>query len=61
MDTLDANSWLADHGDYLFRVARRQLHSDELAEDAGQKPCSPRFRTGALRRPPARAPAHRRP
>jgi RNA polymerase sigma-70 factor (ECF subfamily) len=28
---------LADHGDYLFRVARRQLHADELAEDAVQE------------------------
>jgi RNA polymerase sigma-70 factor (ECF subfamily) len=37
MNTLDAHSWLADHGDYLFRVARRQLHSDELAEDAVQE------------------------
>ena len=37
MDTLDAQTWLADHGDYLFRVARRQLHSDELAEDAVQE------------------------
>lgn len=37
MNTLDANTWLADHGDYLFRVARRQLHADELAEDAVQE------------------------
>ncbi|MHB1143606.1 MAG: sigma-70 family RNA polymerase sigma factor [Thiobacillus sp.] len=37
MNTLDAHTWLADHGDYLFRVARRQLHSDELAEDAVQE------------------------
>jgi RNA polymerase sigma-70 factor, ECF subfamily len=37
MNTLDAYTWLADHGDYLFRVARRQLHSDELAEDAVQE------------------------
>jgi len=36
LDTLDAHRWLADHGDYLFRVARRQLHSDALAEDAVQ-------------------------
>jgi RNA polymerase sigma-70 factor, ECF subfamily len=34
---LDAHSWLAEHGDYLFRVARRRLHSDELAEDAVQE------------------------
>ncbi|MEW6118863.1 MAG: sigma-70 family RNA polymerase sigma factor [Pseudomonadota bacterium] len=37
MDSLDASRWLDDHGDYLFRVARRQLHSDELAEDAVQE------------------------
>ena len=37
MNSLDAHAWLADHGDYLFRVARRQLHSDELAEDAVQE------------------------
>ncbi|MEW6413638.1 MAG: sigma-70 family RNA polymerase sigma factor [Pseudomonadota bacterium] len=32
----DARTWLDEHGDYLFRIARRQLHSDELAEDAVQ-------------------------
>jgi RNA polymerase sigma-70 factor (ECF subfamily) len=37
MTTLDAHTWLAEHGDYLFRMARRQLHSDELAEDAVQE------------------------
>lgn len=37
MSKLDAQTWLADHGDYLFRVARRQLYSDELAEDAVQE------------------------
>ena len=37
MDTLDTHAWLADHGDYLFRMARRQLHSDTLAEDAVQE------------------------
>ena len=37
MNTLDANIWLAEHGDYLFRIARRRLHSDELAEDAVQE------------------------
>jgi RNA polymerase sigma-70 factor (ECF subfamily) len=37
MTQLDAQAWLAAHGDYLFRVARRQLHSDELAEDAVQE------------------------
>lgn len=37
MNALDASTWLAEHGDYLFRMARRQLHSDELAEDAVQE------------------------
>jgi len=37
MTELDPHTWLAEHGDYLFRVARRQLHSDELAEDAVQE------------------------
>jgi RNA polymerase sigma-70 factor (ECF subfamily) len=37
MAQLEAQTWLAEHGDYLFRVARRQLHSDELAEDAVQE------------------------
>jgi RNA polymerase sigma-70 factor (ECF subfamily) len=37
MNPLDPSTWLTDHGDYLFRVARRQLHSDELAEDAVQE------------------------
>lgn len=37
MDTLDTHAWLAEHGDYLFRMARRQLHSDALAEDAVQE------------------------
>lgn len=37
MNALDPHTWLAEHGDYLFRVARRQLHSDELAEDAVQE------------------------
>lgn len=37
MTELDAQTWLEEHGDYLFRVARRQLHSDELAEDAVQE------------------------
>ena len=37
MDTLDTHAWLVDHGDYLFRMARRQLHSDALAEDAVQE------------------------
>ncbi|MEW6590847.1 MAG: sigma-70 family RNA polymerase sigma factor [Pseudomonadota bacterium] len=37
MTPSDAQTWLQDHGDYLFRVARRQLHSDEQAEDAVQE------------------------
>ena len=37
MNRLDANTWLTEHGNYLFRMARRQLHSDELAEDAVQE------------------------
>lgn len=37
MNPLDAHDWLTQHGDYLFRVARRQLHSDALAEDAVQE------------------------
>ena len=37
MDALDAQAWLTEHGDYLFRVARRQLRSDEQAEDAVQE------------------------
>jgi RNA polymerase sigma-70 factor (ECF subfamily) len=37
MKPLDAHTWLSEHGDYLFRVARRQLHSNELAEDAVQE------------------------
>ncbi len=37
MDTIYAQTWLTEHGDYLFRMARRQLHSDELAEDAVQE------------------------
>ena len=37
MTPLDAHTWLAEHGDYLFRFARRQLHSDALAEDAVQE------------------------
>ncbi len=37
MKQLDPHTWLNDHGDYLFRVARRQLHSDERAEDAVQE------------------------
>ncbi len=36
MEMRDARTWLDEHGDYLFRIARRQLHSDELAEDAVQ-------------------------
>ncbi len=29
MDPLDPHALLADHGDYLFRMARRQLHSGD--------------------------------
>jgi RNA polymerase sigma-70 factor (ECF subfamily) len=32
----DPARWLGEHGDYLFRYARRRLFSDELAEDAVQ-------------------------
>jgi RNA polymerase sigma-70 factor (ECF subfamily) len=34
---LDPQRWLAQHGDYLFRYARRRLMSTELAEDAVQE------------------------
>ena len=37
MEALDPHTWLSEHGDYLFRVARRQLRSDALAEDAVQE------------------------
>ncbi len=37
MGTLDPHTWLAEHGDCLFRFARRPLRSDELAEDAVQQ------------------------
>ena len=33
----DAERWLREHGDYLFRYARRRLYTDELAEDAVQE------------------------
>lgn len=33
----DSERWLDEHGDYLFRYARRRLYSDELAEDAVQE------------------------
>lgn len=33
----DSAHWLAEHGDYLFRYARRRLYTDELAEDAVQE------------------------
>jgi RNA polymerase sigma-70 factor (ECF subfamily) len=33
----DPARWLQDHGDYLFRYARRRLYTDELAEDAVQE------------------------
>ena len=37
MEALDPHTLLAEHGDYLFRVARRQLRSDAQAEDAVQE------------------------
>lgn len=33
----DPKRWLAEHGDYLYRYARRRLYTDELAEDAVQE------------------------
>lgn len=33
----DPARWLQEHGDYLFRYARRRLYTDELAEDAVQE------------------------
>lgn len=33
----DPARWLYEHGDYLFRYARRRLYTDELAEDAVQE------------------------
>lgn len=33
----DPAQWLNEHGDYLFRYARRRLYTDELAEDAVQE------------------------
>jgi RNA polymerase sigma-70 factor, ECF subfamily len=33
----DPVRWLGEHGDYLFRYARRRLYSNELAEDAVQE------------------------
>lgn len=33
----DPARWLEEHGDYLFRYARRRLYTDELAEDAVQE------------------------
>ncbi len=33
----DPALWLEEHGDYLFRYARRRLYTDELAEDAVQE------------------------
>lgn len=33
----DPELWLKEHGDYLFRYARRRLFSDEQAEDAVQE------------------------
>lgn len=33
----DPESWLVEHGDYLFRYARRRLFSDDQCEDAVQE------------------------
>lgn len=33
----EAGAWLDEHGDYLYRYARRRLISDELAQDAVQE------------------------
>lgn len=33
----DPARWLEEHGDYLFRYARRRLYTDELAEDVVQE------------------------
>ena len=37
MTELDPQRWLMEHGDYLFRYARRRLMAPELAEDAVQE------------------------
>ncbi len=37
MEALDPRAWLEEHGDYLFRTARRKLCSDAQAEDAVQE------------------------
>lgn len=37
MEAPDPHVWLAEHGDYLFRMARQQLRSDAHAEDAVQE------------------------
>lgn len=37
MEVLTPLTWLEEHGDYLFRMARRQLRCDALAEDAVQE------------------------
>ncbi len=37
MEALDPRTWLIEHGDYLFRMARRKLGSDAQAEDAVQE------------------------
>jgi RNA polymerase sigma-70 factor (ECF subfamily) len=37
MADLNPQRWLDEHGDYLFRYARRRLMSAELAEDAVQE------------------------
>ena len=37
MEALDPRTWVAEHGNYLFQMARRHLRSDALAEDAVQE------------------------
>ncbi len=37
MSELNPQRWLNEHGDYLYRYARRRLMSGELAEDAVQE------------------------
>ena len=34
---MDGRYWLDEHGDYLYRYARRRLMSDDLAQDAVQE------------------------
>ena len=34
---MEGKQWLSEHGEYLYRYARRRLMSDELAQDAVQE------------------------